>query len=44
MFRAGNQTGFVGALQATLQVEVHVDEENRILISGRAGDSGGGRL
>ncbi len=33
MFRTGNQTGFVGALQVTLPVEAHQDDRNRIIVS-----------
>jgi transmembrane sensor len=35
MFRAGNQTGFVGALQTTLPVEVHADDQGRLLVEAR---------
>jgi transmembrane sensor len=36
MFRTGNQTGFAGALQTTLPVEVRTDDQGRILVSKRA--------
>jgi transmembrane sensor len=36
MFRAGNQTGFVGALQTTLPVEVHSDDQGQIVVSSRS--------
>jgi transmembrane sensor len=34
MFRAGNQTGFAGALQATLPVEVRSDDRGQIVVTG----------
>ncbi|WP_168193684.1 FecR domain-containing protein [Caulobacter sp. FWC26] len=35
MFRAGNQTGFVGALQTTMPVEVRPDEHGQLLVTRR---------
>jgi transmembrane sensor len=35
MFRAGNQTGFVGALQSYLPLEGRSDDQGRILLSSR---------
>lgn len=53
MFRTGNQTGFAGALQTTLPVDVRTDDQGRILVSRRGerdlepqlgmGGSGGGQ-
>jgi transmembrane sensor len=34
MFRAGNQTGFAGALQTTLPVEVRSDDRGQIVVTG----------
>jgi transmembrane sensor len=34
MFRAGNQTGFAGALQTTLPVEVRRDDQDQIVVTG----------
>lgn len=37
MFRAGNQTGFVGALQTTMPVEVRPDDHGQLLVTRRPG-------
>ncbi|WP_184721660.1 FecR domain-containing protein [Caulobacter sp.] len=37
MFRAGNQTGFVGALQTTLPVDVRSDERGQLFVTRRPG-------
>lgn len=37
MFRAGNQTGFVGALQTTMPVEVRSDERGQLFVTRRPG-------
>jgi transmembrane sensor len=39
MFHAGNQMGFVGALQATLPIEARTDDQGRILLERRAASS-----
>lgn len=36
MFRAGNQTGFVGALQTTMPVDVRPDEHGQLLVTRRS--------